>query len=291
MNKFFNFSRKRELPIKDSFKFNALGPKKDSNIDTYESALNFAIGKDGINNIALTGNFGAGKSSILDTYEKKYSFDMMHIELPHYQSQNHTVSNKDKVGLSYIEEKIINQLLSQIKSRKIPLSIFHDKRNNSVICKIGYFLLFANFIVSIFYLNLAKNTNSILYRFKMNPSNMSVYIFMGLLLVTGLIILSLLLLWLSRGWRIHSIKFKSGVVDFDATQETEDSYFDKYMSDVLYLFENAGTNYFVFEDLDRYDIPMIYERLHEINTLLNKRQNKYSKSPIKFFYTQIARTN
>lgn len=284
MNKFFDFPRKRELPIKDSFKFNSLGPKKDSNIDTYESALNFAISKDGINNVALTGNFGAGKSSILDTYEKKYSFNMMHIELPHYQSQNHTVPNKDKIGLSYIEEKIINQLLSQIKSRKIPLSIFHDKRNSSVICKIGYFLLFATFIVSIFYLNLAKNTNSILYRFKMNPSNMSVYIFMGLLLVTGLIILSLLLLWLSKGWRIHSIKFKSGVVDFDATQETEGSYFDKYMSDVLYLFENAGTNYFVFEDLDRYDIPMIYERLHEINTLLNKRQNKYSKSSVKFFY-------
>lgn len=277
---------KKKPSENNSFKFNSLSPKTNSDIQTYEDALNFAIAREDITNIAVTGNFGAGKSSIIDTYEKNHpKLQLMHIELPHYQSENINGESVDNdVSLYSIEEKIINQLLAQIKPSKIPLSVFHAKQNHTLFNRAISFIAFITFIISGVYLLLANNKSSILYQFKMIPSNISARVSTGLVLLSGILILLQLFLWFSKGWKIHSVKFKSGVVDLDASQENMSSYFDKYMSDVLYLFENTGTNYFVFEDLDRFDIPMIYERLHELNVLLNKRQRKHCKIKIKFLY-------
>ncbi|BAX66771.1 hypothetical protein LACBS_01309 [Latilactobacillus sakei subsp. sakei DSM 20017 = JCM 1157] len=43
------------------------------------------------------------------------------------------------------------------------------------------------------------------------------------------------------------------------------------MNDVIYLFTSSGKNVVIFEDLDRFNNPTIYERLYEINLLVNKR--------------------
>ena len=65
-------------------------------------------------------------------------------------------------------------------------------------------------------------------------------------------------------------------------------FFDKYLNEVLYLFENADVDGIVFEDIDRFDNTTIFERLREINTLTNIRlKNKKDekvKRPLRFFY-------
>ena len=56
----------------DSTRFYSLAPTKEAeNIEAYISALNWAIKEQDINNIALTGSYGSGKSSILKTYQGK----------------------------------------------------------------------------------------------------------------------------------------------------------------------------------------------------------------------------
>ena len=60
---------------------------------------------------------------------------------------------------------------------------------------------------------------------------------------------------------------------------------------MLYLFEHSGVDAVVFEDLDRYNVTQIFEKLKEISDLLYQRKqrtpNAYSpegKSAPKFFY-------
>lgn len=74
-------------------------------------------------------------------------------------------------------------------------------------------------------------------------------------------------------------------------ENTEDSFFDKYLNEVLYLFEHSGADAIVFEDLDRYDVTQIFEKLKEISDLLYQRklrstsvQQVEQKSTPKFFY-------
>ena len=62
-----------------------------------------------------------------------------------------------------------------------------------------------------------------------------------------------------------------------------ESYFDKYLNEVLYLFENTDTDVIVFEDIDRYNAQIIFERLREINTLANLQLEKDDKV-LRFFY-------
>ena len=52
---------------------------------------------------------------------------------------------------------------------------------------------------------------------------------------------------------------------------------------MLYLFENTNADVIVFEDIDRFDIGTVFERLHEVNRLANARMKKDGKT-LRFFY-------
>lgn len=70
--------------------------------------------------------------------------------------------------------------------------------------------------------------------------------------------------------------------EIEIFEESNDSYFDKYLNEVLYLFENADANVIVFEDMDRFNTIKIFERLREINTLANI--HKKGNNVLRFFY-------
>lgn len=71
--------------------------------------------------------------------------------------------------------------------------------------------------------------------------------------------------------------------EIEIFEENNESYFDKYLNEVLYLFENTDSDVIVFEDIDRYNAQIIFERLREINTLANLQLEKDDKV-LRFFY-------
>ena len=72
--------------------------------------------------------------------------------------------------------------------------------------------------------------------------------------------------------------------EIEIFEESDDSYFDKYLNEVLYLFENVDADVIVFEDMDRFNANKIFERLREVNTLANIQLQKESKKILRFFY-------
>lgn len=48
-----------------------------------------------------------------------------------------------------------------------------------------------------------------------------------------------------------------GFVGIEIFEEERDSTFDRYLDEVLYLFEQSGADVIVFEDLDRYEVTQI----------------------------------
>lgn len=108
--------------------FQSLTAKTDININNVtKEALNFALNpKSDITNVAITGNYGAGKSSVIESYElicenKKF----IHISLGQYDETISSGKNRlNNHQINTIEGKIINQLLHQINPNKIRKSIF-----------------------------------------------------------------------------------------------------------------------------------------------------------------------
>ena len=72
-------------------------------------------------------------------------------------------------------------------------------------------------------------------------------------------------------------------------EKNDSSYFDKYLNEIIYYFEVSGTNLVIFEDLDRFDNPYIFDALHELNELINislgqERFIEQKNPSVKFLY-------
>lgn len=296
------------------FKFQKLTPILNADLTVYEDAIKYVFSNDDIRNIAISGTYGAGKSSVIETYKKQHEgTNFLHISLAHFTNndsekviciKNEVESDKkanDKDTLSIeniLEGKILNQLIHQINEESIPQTKFSTKKRiNEKLLLIRTMEIVLFLFVSLFIKFNNKWTNIV--------NGMSFDILKKVLhfTTTNEMLIVSAIIWfglLARGLyavfkaQVNKNIFKRINVkgnELEIFEESNDSYFDKYLNEVLYLFENADSTNIVFEDMDRYDTNLIFEKLREINTLLNRRRELFTlskkgdkKEPIRFFY-------
>ena len=117
-----------------------------NNPEIYKSALKFTLEDDDIKNIAISGAYCSGKSTIWNTYLKRAHIkgsEIVTVQLgkyvdTHSYSDSNLVSgqnNQDASGENEIENRverqIINQILAQVKPNKIPLYEHKYKQNKN----------------------------------------------------------------------------------------------------------------------------------------------------------------
>lgn len=279
--------------------FRSLAPNDHIDLSNYREALDYAFSLDKIRNIALTGAYGSGKSSVIRSYEqihKERSF--IHISLAHFNEQGKSVNSiaRDSSNIvNELEGKIINQLIHQIPAKNIPQPHFQIKREMSPIKRLIivagtlalialwiYVLKFHNWVLSV-----SALSDSLLKSFLLitvNPYSRLVGVIL-IMLLSGIGLFYFL--------STHSLQsiFKKvdlkGIIGFELFGAESDTYFDKYLNNVLCLFDAADADAIVFEDLDRYDVTLIFEKLREINDLVYSRTKqglRPKKKPLRFFY-------
>ena len=70
--------------------------------------------------------------------------------------------------------------------------------------------------------------------------------------------------------RIRIDKLGTSATSVSLTAESDGgSYFDEYLDLIVNFFDAESIDVVIFEDLDRFEDPQIYEALRELNTLLN----------------------
>ena len=117
---------KKNKEIKKEIQFQSLAPTDNAEkSDIYFSALDWAINQKSIKNIAITGNYGSGKSSVLNTYQKnsKSQKRYLNISLATFDKKDYGKDN------NIIEKSILQQLFYKEKINKTPFSRF-KKINN-----------------------------------------------------------------------------------------------------------------------------------------------------------------
>lgn len=259
---------------------------KDLDITIYKEALDNALNDKNNTNIALSGSYGSGKSSIIESYKKhedvKYRF--LHISLAQFDTDikgdNH--QKRQQSVEKNLEGKILNQLLHQIKTSKIPQTIFKVKRKISVSklliwsCLVSLATLLIIYVIGYnnwrsFYVSNFKNSTIMsFFEFTTIPETRLIA-FIILFIIFTFTIFVLAKAQLNKRI-IQKISVKGN--EIEVLKESKESYFDKYLNDVIYLFENADADVIVFEDIDRYNSQKIFEKLLEINTLVNARNTK-----------------
>lgn len=80
--------------------------------------------------------------------------------------------------------------------------------------------------------------------------------------------------------RVESVSAGGAAVKLSAK---ENSYFDEYLDEIVYFFQKTKTQVAIFEDLDRFKDPHIFETLRELSTVLNNSEQIGSR-PVRFVY-------
>lgn len=277
------------------YHFERLTPIDDMDLEVYEDAIDYVFDNPDIKNVAITGAYSAGKSSVLASYKKKHEkLRFLHISLAHFQSsdkENETKENKKGANEFALEGKILNQLIHQIPSEKIPQTNFKVKKTisfKSVLIRTIVVVLLSVSIIYFTCFNMWKDyVNSLSDNWFKSLLSFSTNQYA--LIVVGIIItclFSLIVYELINIQKNRNIFRKINLQgnEIEIFEESDDSYFDKYLNEVLYLFENADTNVIVFEDMDRFNTIKIFERLREINTLANIQLKNENKKILRFFY-------
>ena len=286
----------------EDIKFESLTPKiLNKNNPIYTRALDFAFDDDSIKNIAITGVYGSGKSTIWNTYVKEKNLkNIITVSLGKYEDEcvkskynndgkvdNNSCSTKvDNEQENRIERQIINQIVSQIDSKKISKSKYRFKSDKGDFIKtIPIFIVLVIILVLINW-NQSVTIFSIIKGDKLEDFKeiLSLSI-VGILFLPSLFFI-ILGLKKKNIFNISKINFKLVEAQLDEEISTDETVIDKDMKEIVYLLDNSGTEVVVFEDLDRYDNIEIYNKLRELNFLVNcyVHSNGKIKRIIKFIY-------
>ena len=280
----------------EKYKFQKLTPVHDAKLSIYKDALDFVFENPDIKNVAISGAYSAGKSSVVETYEQtKSGTKFLHISLAYFDSADssdgkaHPTPEKDAIKENVLEGKILNQLIHQIDAKKIPQTNFRVKQPVS---KTGTAFQAFSWLIFTASALFTLNFHSWETYIEKQPFLQS-WLSWTIAPVVPLIscgIMAILLTWFLYviiQTQKNKNLFKRVSVqgnEIEIFAQSDDSYFDKYLNEVLYLFENSGADVIVFEDMDRYNANHIFQRLREVNTLINNRRKWEDKNPIRFFY-------
>ena len=273
----------------DNSEYKSLNPINDLPIDNeHIKALHFGINDKAIKNIALTGPYGSGKSSIINSYIKNYPKEKsINISLANFNSDNQSVkkeneiSNQNEINTenkednvedinNYLELAILKQFFYKVKSKDIPQSRF--KKIEKVNLKNIYFICLSIFIClilffSFFFLDkmlFLAIKFKIYAKYNLLPINLVYSLFIAFIL--------LLLYFVSKIVQIIITHYKVKEISINKisiSSNDKESIFDKTIDEILYFFQETKYQIVFFEDLDRFNDTKIFIRLRELNTLIN----------------------
>lgn len=250
----------------------SLAPKyEQSQHGTYVRHLESAVLDPKNKNIALTGRYGSGKSSILDQFlagqdEKKQKTLRISI--------NTLGPDGDEDLTNRIQKELVKQLVYRADPGQIKRSRFvRDK-------ELTWLTSLRDAVV------LSALLCGLLWLFGVRPKADALGSIDPAVSVVAFVLLVVAAAWVARwvvGNRLVSQVSTGGTSVSFASQP--DSYFDEYLDELVAFFEATRPDVVVFEDLDRFDDPRIFDSLRELNTLINASAAwKDSRQPLRFIY-------
>lgn len=274
-------------------------------------------------NIALSGEYGTGKSSIIRRFVKNHRKEAVIIsfatlnsvkskgeersrseggqldiaapgdgggnkiestengftrpveDLPLYSD---SYGPTDRAEANGIQKEIVKQLMFREKSSALPHSKFSraGEPNTGFSVSITVLLLLFGFIFS---LNpIIKLVAAIEGRLPNIWRGVGIFLSVLIILAVAYCVYYVVLRTVGR----LGID-KAGVGNVSLSFANSKNYFDDHLDEIIYLFEKNKFEIVIFEDLDRFDNILIFERLRALNTALNNAQGLKSRN-IRFIY-------
>lgn len=277
------------MPNQSENKQESLQPKRLGVDDkAYESVRDIVkrLETEDATNIALTGPYGSGKSSILITLKEDFKqYNYLSISLANLRALQDSSDNEvnDKEGTTMaepdeeisknnldrlIEYSILQQIIYREKQETLPNSrlkrIYHISKNevdgiaiSTLLAIVAIIVVFEPAPLCVEWLcQLLGNPRLNMYGDILSLCYLAWFAYKCLQKIVPVL----------NNSRLNKLNLKNGEIEI--VKNT--SIFNKHLDEILYFFEMTEYNVVIIEDLDRFGSTSIFLKLRELNLLLNE---------------------
>lgn len=235
-----------------------------------------------VKNIALTGPYGSGKSSVLLTLQKDYAhYNYLNISLATLECNKENDETKKSRGditenenslNRLIEYSILQQIIYREETGKTPQSrlkrIKHisDRQSWSIAMAVALCVIALSILFEPSFLR-----NESLYATFSASSTWKIFwdiISFVYLMTAGVYMLKWIVVNIYNR-NLNKINLKDGEIEI----KEDTSIFNKYLEEIIYFFQVTKYNVVIIEDLDRFNTNTIYIKIRELNNLLNNSKS------------------
>ena len=242
----------------------------------YIIRLKNAIDQPNVFNIALTGSYGAGKSSILKTFKAYYpEYHYVNVSLASFVEVNmsesdSTPKSKEDSFEEQLEYSILQQLFYHVKATNIPESRFGRIERTSSKKRILNSVSILLFVVA----NLCLFCQEQVTKYFLIPTEVlkSSFLF-GIsicVFIIGIWVVLFQLILFIKKISIKNLTLDKATLEFEEKKNV--SIMNRYLDEILYLFQGNKYNVVIFEDIDRFENTHIFTKLRELNLILNQSE-------------------
>ncbi|EMF1975813.1 DNA-binding protein, partial [Klebsiella pneumoniae] len=241
--------------------YDTLTPKiiTDDSVKPYFDALDFAFTKQDVKNIAITGPYGAGKSTVILSYlQSRLKKDFITVSLADFSLSGK--SDKNLLDNSEIEMSILQQILYKENKDKLPDSRIDRIQNRNKKHVTSLFFTVLSVVAPLILLTTVVFPRKILSLFSLENGVLNTIInaYPERLIIS--IILSIISLFFivrvaskagifDKKIKLSKIAFLQASADM-STQEPS-SLLNNCLDEIVYFFSQSQYKIVVFEDLDR----------------------------------------
>lgn len=271
--------------------YDTLTPKiiTDSSISPYFDALDFAFAKQDVKNIAITGPYGAGKSTVILSYLKnRLKQDFINVSLADFSLSGK--SDEAPLDNAEIELSILQQILYKENKDNLPDSRIDRIQNRNKKHVFSLFGTILTVVVPLLLLAVALFPKKFLSLFGAGeatlttvinayPARLAVSVIMGLTGLFFIVRMASKAGIFDKKIKLSKIAFLQGSADM-IPQESS-SLLNNCLDEIVYFFSRSPHKIVVFEDLDRLGNTEVFVKLREINQIVN---NNLQREPVRFVY-------
>ena len=242
----------------------------------YIIRLKNAIDQPNVFNIALTGSYGAGKSSILKTFKVYYpEYNYVNVSLASFVEVNilncdNTTEGKEDSFEEQLEYSILQQLFYHVKATNIPESRFGRIERTSRKKRFFVVVCILLFVVA----NLCLFCQEQMTKYFLIPTEVLKFSFLfGIsisVFVFGICVILFQLILFIKKISIKNLTLDKATLEFEEKKNV--SIMNRYLDEILYLFQEKKYNVVIFEDIDRFENTHIFTKLRELNLILNQSE-------------------
>ena len=294
-----SFFYKKEPIEKTSLSLKSLTPTTKIEDESYLEILKWAIDNKEITNIALSGAYGSGKSSILKAFESYYrcleEYKVLNLSLATFKEKCDSLipqeedSNEENgqdssgktesvdIDQEQIEKSILQQMMYKESPNTVPNSRFKRIRNTKNFFRNTLFLVI--WLISL--VELFTPYTAIFHLYNYADFFDSMMYILNTIFIMGLGFFIYNFLKKTSNIKLDKLSLKSPEITLNEN-DTEISILNKHIDEIIYFFERTQYTIVVIEDLDRFNHPEIYIKLRELNKLLNA--SSQIVQPINFVY-------